>query len=261
MHRAELPTLNPSHLDFSRATPVISAAQKFVLPVPAFADGGEPLRIPQTHADAGRAITDWKGRTIGERGIVFWNPTDQSWQAAPGDGQAVIIMNQVSPAQADLLFARYLQLGEPMALSLDALKDFLRYATDTVGINDLYHSDRAFIRAHMTPVQLDGLVILDDGDAFGFMKRDARDIAVAVYIDTPFQFDMAADNRPVQQMPNGGVIVSLASSTRDRPSIHAIQPDAFQQTYRLADGGRVITDLDAMLQRVTVADVLQRAVG
>jgi hypothetical protein len=76
-------TIAPADLkvgsDYS--TPVISNAQKFVIPVPAFVQGGEPLVYPQSYEKAGQPILDYTGKPLGDRGLVFFNGKDKSWQA------------------------------------------------------------------------------------------------------------------------------------------------------------------------------------
>lgn len=53
------------------STPVISNAQKFTIPVPAFGPKGELFTYPPKHPKAGQPILNRKGNPIGDRGIVF----------------------------------------------------------------------------------------------------------------------------------------------------------------------------------------------
>jgi hypothetical protein len=91
------------------STPVISNAQKFIIPVPAFGQSGEPLVYPPSYEKAGQAIVDYTGKPVGgsgteaARGLVFFNGKDKSWQAVKGDGEGVIIINEVTPEQAKAL--------------------------------------------------------------------------------------------------------------------------------------------------------------
>ena len=82
------------------STSVISSAQKFIIPVPAFVQGGEPLVYPQGYEKAGQPILDYTGKPVGDRGLVFFNGKDKSWQAVKGDGEGVIIINEVTQEQA-----------------------------------------------------------------------------------------------------------------------------------------------------------------
>ena len=54
---------------------------------------------------------------------VFFNTKDQSWQAVAGDGQGVIIINEVTKDRADKIYNRIGRFqAEPQKLSLDQLK-------------------------------------------------------------------------------------------------------------------------------------------
>ena len=256
MTMTDLPILKPNHFEFANATRVISEAQKFVIPVPRFADGGEPLVFPADHPGAGQRITDWQGNAIGDEGVVFWNFADLSWQAAPGDGRAIMIMNQVSGSQVEGLFEHFVSLGDPKRIGLAEFKGFLTFACKTMGVTDLYNSDRAFVAEHMTPVHPERFTFDADGEIFGYLKRDARDIALAVFIDEPFLFEMAGADRPIQQMGQGGVVVAIPNA-KGEPSIHAVQPAAFVSTYRLAEGGRPITELSRQILKVPLSTLLE----
>src|SRR4030095_15349769 len=72
--------------DESSSTAVISGAQDFIIPVPAYGASGEPLIYPKSHERAGQPIVDYEGKAIGERGVVFFNAKDQSWQGGVGGG-------------------------------------------------------------------------------------------------------------------------------------------------------------------------------
>jgi hypothetical protein len=69
-------------LDTSQAVKVISAAQKFILPIPPLQDGA-PLVYPSGQQDKdgesieGQPISDWQGNPVGTSGIVFRNAKDQ----------------------------------------------------------------------------------------------------------------------------------------------------------------------------------------
>lgn len=257
MTTVDLPVLVPGAFDFSIATPVISAAQKFVVPVPCFPGGGEPLVIPADQPDAGQRIADWRGKPVGDYGVIFWNPTDKSWQAARGDGTAVVIMNEVRGSEVGALYDRYSSYGKPDRLSLASFKAFLAFATGEIGVKDLYHSDRSFVVEHMTPVTRGSYTFESEGNTFGFLKRDARDISAAVFVDEPFCFDMPGD-RPMQRMEHGGVIVALPNHKGD-PSVHAVQPDVFVRSYRVAAEGKAIVDLLGQIHRVPLAGLVAAA--
>lgn len=229
--------LKPDMFNFTLGTPVISDAQKFVVPVPTFADGGESLVYPEGHERAGQPITDWQNQPIGDTGIVFWNGKDNTWQAARNDGQSVVIINQATPDQARQLYEAFNHLGNLAQITVGGFKTFLDFAR-SLGLVDIYNSDVPFIAKNMTPVTGESL-IQGAGTVFGFLKRDARDIAHAIFVGQPFIFEGPAATP--QQFPQGGVLLQHGKDVR------GIQPGIFQETYRLAEGGRAITDLTSQM--------------
>ena len=146
------------------ATKVVSSAQKFVIPVSTQCD--EPLVYPPGHEKAGTPILDWKGNPIGERGIVFHNPKDNSIESAPGDGTGVVIINEVSREHAAALYAMIDELGgDPRNLSLQELRELLQFAR-SLGLKDMYHSDVTFISQNMQPVEAVGSPTKDTSSGF-----------------------------------------------------------------------------------------------
>lgn len=212
------------------STPVIAQARKFVIPVPAFDSGGEQLMYPLTHEQAGEVITDWQDNPVGKTGIVFFNAKDQSWQAAPGDGSAVIIINEVTRRQGKKIRDKIRQFRpDPEDLSLHELKQVLAFAREDLRLGDMYHSTRQFVCEKMTPVINDQRSADDKTSrAFGLMKRDDRDICQAVYVPGAFVFQGPAASPQVFE--NGGVLVKQGKDVR------GVQPEVFQRTYRRADG-------------------------
>ncbi|MBO0932541.1 hypothetical protein [Fibrella aquatilis] len=214
------------------STPVISKAQKFIIPVPAFGAKGELLIYPEEQPKAGQPILDYKGNPIGERGIVFFNEKDQSWQAAPGDGQSVIIINEVTQKQAEKLYHRIYDLQLSLdELSITQLKQVLDYAKQELELKDMYNSTRSFIQEKMTPVSSGKRTPAGEDDVYGFKKRDDRDVNQAIYIPGAFLFEGPAASP--QQFTRGGVIIEQNGTTR------GIQPGIFMRTYTLADGSRI----------------------
>jgi hypothetical protein len=238
-------TVKAEDLDFSGALKVISSAQKFVIPVPAFPAGGEPLVYPEGEKK-GLPIADWQGKPIGEAGVVFFNGKDKSWQAASGNGSAVIIMNQVTEAQAEKLdryvrtqFAHRPNLG----FSVNELKQVLDYARNDLGIVDMYNSDQKFIASKMSRVGNDTGVA-----AYGLHKRDDRDICEAVYVGGKGEFQGPAATP--QQFENGAVIV------RQGDSVRLIQPEIFAETYRQANGAKLeVSDVPSVISRSATSGV------
>ncbi len=217
----------PESLDLSPKlmTEVISGAQKFIIPVPRFDGGGEPLVYPQDHESAGQPITDWKGKPIGDTGVVFFNAKDQAVQAVKDDGQGVIIINQVSKEQAELLLERI--GGSPERMGLCQLKKLLEFAQTHLGLSDMYNSDREFIASKMSPLES----LRTGVTAYGLHRRDERNVVFALYVEGRGEFEGPAAG--AQKFDDGAVIVKQGDSVR------LIQPDVFVETYRLKDGSRV----------------------
>jgi len=224
------------------STSVISNAQKFIIPVPAFVQGGEPLVYPQSYEKAGQPILDFTGKPVGDRGLVFFNGKDKSWQAVKGDGEGVIIINEVTQEQAKKLYQKVQELKpDPNNLTLDELKQVLSFAQQQLGLIDMYNSSRAFVQEKMTPV-IAGEVPKVNGNevkAYGFVKRDDRDVNQAIYIPGEFVFEGPAASP--QEFKDGGVIVEQGGKMR------GVQPDIFVRTYKLSDG-RSISSVTADLK-------------
>jgi len=217
-----------------RATAVISSAQKFIIPVPDFGDRGEPLLHPNT----GEPIRDWQGKPVGATGIVFFNGTDRTPQAAPGDGSGVVIINQVTAVEAEALHRKIREyVDDPHQLSLDQLKSVLSFARERLLLTDMYNSSRDFIAAKMSPV---GSEVGGAGgsriECFGLMKRDDRDICYAVFVRGAVALTTASPGEGGERthhFDRGGVVLRQGSDIR------GIQPDVFASTYRLADGSPI----------------------
>jgi hypothetical protein len=192
------------------------------------------LIYPADDERVGEPILNWEDKPIGEEGVVFWNAKDSCWQAAASDATHVIIVNQVSEHEATLLLKNFTELGGPEEITLAGFKEFLAYAS-SIGLSDVYQSDRDYVQRRMTPVLHDALQLEYNGVTMGFVKRDDRDVALALFKEDPLEFINAEG--VTQEMPNGGVIVQLGDV------VHAVQPDIFKQTYRLAEAGKKVEDL------------------
>lgn len=152
--------------------------------------GGEALVYPRDTRRAGQAIKQG-------RGIVFFNGVDRAWQAAQGNGEDCIIINDVTPSQADALLAKYhaLRRQKSRRSTLIASSRILAYAKDELGIVDFYNKS-----AHS--VQRDTQV-MDAANPF-FMEVSKPELHHALYVPDAFVFD-----GPVQQVyPHGAVMVS-----------------------------------------------------
>lgn len=226
--------VSPADLRFDPAnsTVVISSAQKFIIPVPKLNSGGEPLVYPKGHEKAGKPILDYEGKPVGERGLVFLNAKDQSWQAVAGDGEGVIIINEVTQEQAERLDQKVRELQQdPHQLSLSQLKQVIDYARDNLKLTDMYNSTRSFVTSKMTPVATDEARRAEGVEPYGLKKRDDRDLCHAIYIPGKFTFEGPAASPQV--FDNGGVIVEQEGKFR------GVQPDIFLRTYRLQNGRQI----------------------
>lgn len=240
-----IPTVEPAALQFGpdHSTAVISNAQKFILPIPILGAGGEPLVYPPRHHQAGQPIVDYRGSSIGDRGLVFFNQADQTVQAVAGDGNGVIIINEVTGDQAMALHQHIQGLSTELSqLTLEQLKQILAFAQDSLGLGDMYNSTRAYITEKMSPITASGVVITSPDDiAYGFKKRDDRDISQAIYIPGAFRFEGPAATPQV--FDNGGVIV------QQQDNIRGVQPEVFMRTYTFSDGRPISAASDLASQQ------------
>jgi hypothetical protein len=222
-------------VDFNGAKTVVSSAQKFVIPIPAFENGGEPLVYPTWHDKAGSPILDYKGRTIGDRGIVFENPTDMVVQAAVGDGTKIIIVNQVGREQARRIEEMVRSLNpDPAQLTLEQVKDVLAWLYQS-GMKDFYDSSVTFLEKSLTrvgaaPVGADGAEI----PAFGLHKRDDKDTCYAYRVTGPCTVE-GASAEPTTFLGEGIVL-------KHGDSFRAIQLEEFLETYTTPDGTALTAD-------------------
>lgn len=220
--------IDPKSFDFSpeNCTPVISNAQKFILPIPALQGGGEPLVHPNGDKQ-GQPITDWQGNPIAESGVVFSNPKDQSTQAVQGDGSGVIIMNEVTAEQANKLTGKINSMGgDPNAFSIDQVKEVLDYAKNDVGLKDMYNSDKGFVSGKMNQIEMQASGI----EAYGMHRRDDRDVCQASFVSECGQF---TGSQTTHTYNNGGVILQQGDDIR------LIQPEEFERTYTHPDGSAI----------------------
>lgn len=221
-------SITAEQIDFSsdKSTAVISAAQKFIIPVPAFHDGGEPLVYPEGDK-VGKPITDWKGNPIGEKGLVFFNGKDNAYQAVKGDGNGVVIINLVTEDQAKKISSKIAEFNsDPARLSLAQIKEVLRYVREELGLIDMYNSDKNFIAEKMSSVGVGSGIA-----AYGLHKRDDRDICHAVYVPGSGEFQGPAATP--QKFSDGAVILKQGDNVR------LIQPDVFEASYKHTDGSPV----------------------
>ncbi len=241
-------TVTHSQFDFDKGSEVVSGAQKFIIPVPNFENGGgEDLVYPNGAKNkegqdiGGQPIADWQGKPIGgpgEKGVVFFNHKDQSWQAVKADGEGVVILNQVTEEQAAKLQEK---IGKnPAKLNLQEFKGALEFAHSDLGVGDMYNSDRSFIKSKMNPLETSDTGV----PQFGLFRRDDRDVCHAVYVEGSGEFQGPAATP--QKFEDGAVLIRQPNGKEF--SYRLIQPDAFQETYKNKDGSAI--DLKKLAHQV-----------
>ncbi len=216
-------TITAGDIDFSEraSTLVYSDTLRFILPVPKLAGGGEPLVAPPGEK-AAESFVDHQGRPINGRGVVFYNPDDECWQAARGDGSAVIIISPIDEAQGAKLLAKIKSLSaDPQALTLAQIKSVIRFA-GSLGIGAAYDSTRAFVAERMTAFDR------TSPQGFGLHWRKAHDTCRAVFVPGAGRYRGPAATP--QMFRNGAVMLKQGESVR------LVQPKSFEATYRLPDG-------------------------
>lgn len=209
----DLPLLKLKPDDFRHGLKVVNRTKRFIVFIPALLHGGEALVFPAQSRYAGKQIKQG-------RGIVFFNGVDSAWQAALGNGEDCIVINDITAAQAALLLEKYQTvLGQNKQLNLQTIKTLLAYAKDQLNIIDFYNK-------RASSVQRDTHII-DPSNPF-FMEVHKTDIHRALYIPHGFIFD-----GPVQQVyPNGAVMVSTSKRC------WGVGTEVFLRGYRKIENGK-----------------------
>jgi hypothetical protein len=131
-----------------QAIPVRLAARAFLIPVPI--NCGSPMAYPfyvegGRTIKAGMPILDKEGKEKGT-GIVFINHTDGAVQAAKDDGKSMIIVNGLSPVQANALMHYYQSLVlDSDKANKEQISEVLRFAHEDLGIDDFYNGSQSKI--------------------------------------------------------------------------------------------------------------------
>lgn len=235
----EVRSITSDQVNWDQGADVTSNARKFIMPVPNLE--GEPLIYPDGAKDkdgnsiSGQPILDWEKKPIGEKGVVFFNPKDQSWQAVKSDGQGVVILNQMTEEQGKELMDKV--AGDPMNMSMEQFKEFLSFAASEVGCKDMYNSERAFIEKKMNPIESSP----SGFPQFGMFRRDDQDVCKALFVEGPAEFDAPT---------TGGILVKL--QIPEEGGVLLRQPDGkgflyrkidnevFEETYKNKDGTSVV---------------------
>jgi hypothetical protein len=225
--------ITADQIDFGpqASTPVVSDTLRFLLPVPAFGEAGEPLVSPET----GEPFVDRDGKAITGRGLVFFNPDDRSWQAARGDGRGVVLFNPITSDQAERLAAKVSGFAaDPNDLTLAQFKAVLDFARGELGIVSQYNTSRDYVASAMTPADPEGPI-----PAYGLYRRNRQDLCQAVFVLGAGVFHGPAASP--QRFGHGAVIV------RHGAEVRLVQPVVFEATYKHADG-RALKAADLAVQ-------------
>lgn len=236
--------VNHADINFDDATPVVSVAKKFVIPVGKFEqdNGGESLVYPTGHSKAGQPITDYEGKALGEKGIVFQNRAE-SVAAAPSDGNSVMIINQVSNEDAAKLQTKINELGgDPSKLSLAQFKEVLSYAK-SLGYEDIYNSNLDF---QAKKFKSENEIDTKDIPGYSFGLRNDRvegKKVVAKYLAGDITFKGQSQAAGGEQNHPNGAIVVFDSSAPAGDQIRTIDAAPKElDSYRLADRSKIILE-------------------
>jgi hypothetical protein len=225
-----------SHVNMDAGAPVVSNAQKFIVPVPRIAGGMKPVD------KEGNAIVDYKNRPREGEGFVWYNATDKAAQFVKTDGEGVIIMNEVTEAQAKLIRDKIAQLtgvpgGDPAKLTLPQFLELMTHVTQTFGIVDCYDSSNKFINEKMNAMETSSTGIA----RYGLHRRDDKDVCKAIFVDGTGEF--AGPALSPQQFENTGAII-----LQQGEKMRLLQPDVFFRTYTHVNGA-ALTPADVPTQK------------
>ena len=234
-------TYTYAQLNLDNSLQVQSHVQKFIIPVPRFPDGGEPLVVPEGYEHAGDPLKDWQGKPKHGKGIVFFNYTDNSLQGAPADGESVIIINQVTNDQAkkieqkinDLLRLSHYKVLDQMPLG--KFKALLRYIHEELKIGDMYDSNRAYVDAKLVrSAASHGMLPSNDPSHFGLYKAIGK-TCQAFYIVTEGSASFQGPAGSPQCFHEHAFIVQ----DLDGSNVRLVQANVFLETYRTTHGHQI----------------------
>ncbi len=214
--------ITADQIDFGpkASTPVVSDTLRFVIPVPAFEGGGEPLTPPK----GAEPFSDWAGKPITGRGVVFYNPDDRCYQAAHGDGSEVVIFGLITRREASQLAAETAKsASDPNRLTLPQFKALLDFAAHDLGQIAIYNAARASVENTMVRAGAD-TGIAD----YGLYRRSGQDLCDAVFVPGDGVFEGPAATP--QTFTGGAVVVHQGGD------VHLVQTTSFEATYKHPDG-------------------------
>lgn len=212
--------LSKADLNFQNALAVIPATQSFLLPIPAFEKDDNTML--QESQKGGVKSGDNKG-------VVFLNSKDKSWQQVRSDGQGVVVINEVSPIQSKALLKKVMQLSnnQPENLDKDKIKLFLKF-THALGLKDVFQADKNFVETKMNMIE-----VWDSGvENLGFHKYQDKKEVLAVRFSGNVSFDDPSFSK--QTYENGCVVLK-----NEDDKILVVKPDVFLKSYTKPNGSPV----------------------
>lgn len=231
-----------SDINFQDAVAVVPVEQQFVVPVPAFENGGVPLIYPHGDKNAGEAILNADGKAQQGLGIVFFNEKEKVWQGVPVDGTGAIVLGGVTQEQAKLLFKRIKRLtnDQPENLTPENIRVFLKYV-HTLGIKDVSQTDVKTVDEKMnmmshwaTGYNRLGL----------FTYQDAGECLAVRYMES-----VNMENNGTEQEYTKGCVV-VKNPTAQTENISTMKPEVFLKSYSRPSGAP-LTLFDVPLKLTT----------
>ena len=119
---------------------------------------------------------------------------------------------------------------------LQNIKEVLEYAQNELGLKDMYNSDNGFISKKMSSIS--SQMRDANGNLWGRLKRNDRDICKAVLIKGPLTFKKQSSEQGVvsQECKDEAVLVKQGDDVR------LAQLDVFLRTYKNTDASALTKD-------------------
>lgn len=188
---------------------------RFVVPVPSAADGGELAVEP----DKGRPILNKTG--VQKRGLVFRNFTDRVWQVAKQDGNGVVLVNEVAQEDGESILDIRKLIVVRLGDTAEAVRELVGKLAD-MGYGDQFNSSLPEIAGTLRKHK--GTTYGDDGAGLYVREGKAVD-AVRIVGAGRFQCPV------VHAFEGDAVLVRHGTG-----EVNLCQSDVFERTYLLEDG-------------------------
>lgn len=197
----------------------VNRTTRFYIPIPQFE--GELLVAPAGQANAGCPLR----KNPLARGVVFFNPTDNALQSVLSDGGDGIMVNDVTPAQAQrieaVLEARYPALL--VAPAPEAVRDLLQ-AVRSAGCNDLFQKREDSVAPGHDPI---GKLRRIGNRPIGYLRSNKPTLHRAAQVLRAF----SVDGRIPQNFRSGAILLN------DDSHIWGIDTMVFVRSFRRVEDG------------------------